>query len=105
MRGFLRLLVLAPILIVLLVFAVVNRQSIAITFDPFGDQRSGLTLHAPLFLALFGAMAVGVVVGGVATWLSQGRHRRAERSARSELARLSRSPAATPALQPDRSAL
>ncbi|MBV8564699.1 MAG: LapA family protein, partial [Methylobacteriaceae bacterium] len=37
---------------------------------------------------LFAALMLGVLVGGIASWLSQGKHRRAARQYRAEAARL-----------------
>lgn len=88
MKTFLKWLVLAPVLVIVLVFAVVNRGEVTISFDPFGSLSSGLSLTMPLFLALFLAAMVGVLLGGVATWIEQARHRRSERDLRAELARL-----------------
>jgi uncharacterized integral membrane protein len=88
MKSFLTWLALAPVAVVLLVFAVVNRRPVPIIFDPFGDPTSGLSVAAPLFVELFVAAFVGVVLGGVATWFGQGRYRRAAREARAETARL-----------------
>lgn len=88
MKRFLKWLVLAPVLAVVLIFAVVNRGAVTVSFDPFGNVSSGLSLTMPLFLALFLAAMIGVFLGGVATWFEQGRHRRATRELRTELARL-----------------
>src|SRR5262249_15817068 len=39
-----------------------------------------LSVEAPLFLFLLGAFALGLIVGGTATWLSQGKWRRTARA-------------------------
>jgi len=88
MKTFLKWLVLAPLLVVVLVFAVVNRGVVTVSFDPFGGASSGLSMSAPLFVVLFVTAIIGVIVGGVAAWFEQGRHRRAARELRAELARL-----------------
>ena len=82
MKTFLKWLVLAPLVIVALVFAVANRQIVTVVFDPFGNDIPGLSVTMPLFLALVCAVGFGVLLGGVAVWLSQGRYRRAARDAR-----------------------
>jgi Flp pilus assembly protein TadB len=43
-----------------------------------------LSFAAPLFAVVIGATMLGVVAGAFATWLSQGRHRRASRQNRIE---------------------
>lgn len=86
MKTFLKWLVLAPIIVVAVFFAVVNCHLVTVVFDPFGNDIPGLSLTVPLFMALFLAMMVGVLFGGLAVWLSQARYRRAARNARTELA-------------------
>jgi uncharacterized integral membrane protein len=88
MKSFLKWLALAPIFVIVLVFAVVNRRPVQILFDPFGDPASGLSLTAPLCVELFASTFVGVILGGAATWLGQSKHRRAVREARAEAGRL-----------------
>ncbi|HEY9214791.1 MAG TPA: LapA family protein [Ancylobacter sp.] len=66
--------------------AVANRHSIGLVVDPIGGDGA-LTLQAPLFLVVFGALIVGVLIGGIVVWLSQGRYRRAARRAGREARR------------------
>jgi uncharacterized integral membrane protein len=85
MRNFLRFIVVAPIAILLLVFAFANRHIVAVSFDPFASgDNSAFALAAPLFLLLLLTLMVGVAIGGAATWFSQGRFRRAARQNRAE---------------------
>lgn len=72
-------LVFIPLAIVLIALAVANRGPAAFTIDPFNPGNPGLTVSMPLFVLLFAALAIGLVVGGVATWLRQGRYRKAAR--------------------------
>jgi uncharacterized integral membrane protein len=88
MKTFLKWAALAPVLAIVLVFSVVNRQPVRVIFDPFGGANSGLSATVPLFLALFAAAILGVFLGGAAAWIGQARHRRGERAAQAELARL-----------------
>jgi hypothetical protein len=37
---------------------------------------------------IFAAVAVGVLIGGTATWIAQGKHRRARRQYKREVSRL-----------------
>lgn len=87
MKTLLKWIVLAPLAAALLVFALVNRQDVTVAFDPFGNSPA-LTKTWPLFVWLGLAAMIGVVIGGVATWFGQARHRRAARQARVELERL-----------------
>jgi hypothetical protein len=72
-------LVIVPLGVVLVALAVVNRKPALLTLDPFGASEPGLSLEAPLFLMLLGSFALGLVVGGIATWLGQGKWRRLAR--------------------------
>ena len=82
MAKFFKLLIFVPIAVVILAFAMANRQVVSISFDPFSEPESGAAmLTAPLYILLFLTLIVGVVVGGVATWFTQGRNRRRARLA------------------------
>jgi uncharacterized integral membrane protein len=87
MKGFLKLLVLLPLAVLATVFAVINRDVVQITFDPLDWTGLGQAVSIPLFVVIFAALAVGVVLGGSAVWLAQGRHRKAARSSAREAAR------------------
>jgi uncharacterized integral membrane protein len=88
MKTALKWIVLAPLAAVLLVFALVNRQAVTVAFDPFDSNSPALAVTLPLFAVLGLAAMIGIVIGGVATWFGQARHRRAARQARAELDRL-----------------
>jgi uncharacterized integral membrane protein len=81
------LLILIPIAIALMALAVANRHNVALVLDPFSPSDPSLALQAPLFLLLFVAVLVGVVLGGVATWLGQGKWRKTARRRGQEAAR------------------
>jgi uncharacterized integral membrane protein len=90
MKTFLKLLILIPIIVIAGGVALANRQMATIFFDPFPNNGvPGPQIQAPLFLLMFVALMAGVVIGGVATWIEQGRNRRAARRTRAELRRLS----------------
>jgi uncharacterized integral membrane protein len=65
--------------IVLIALAVANRGFVPFTLDPFDPGNPGLTLSLPLFVYLFLALLLGVLVGSATTWLRQGRYRRRAR--------------------------
>jgi len=75
------------IAVLVLLFAVANRQWVTLSLDPFNPLAPALTVQAPLFLLLFAVLMLGVLLGGCASWLKQGRHRRAGRKARAEAER------------------
>lgn len=94
-------LVLVPLGLVIVALAVANRQMVTVSFDPFNAAAPAFVLHAPLFVLVFVLVIAGVIIGGIASWLKQGKHRRAVRrtegelrSAREEIDRLRRELAA-----------
>jgi hypothetical protein len=78
-RKLILVLVVLPLAVVLIALAVVNRKPALLVLDPLGGTEPGLSLEAPLFLLLLGAFAFGLVVGGIATWIGQGKWRRLAR--------------------------
>jgi uncharacterized integral membrane protein len=79
MRKFLTALVLIPLGLIFIVFAVANRHLVTVSFDPFNssDPSAGVTL--PLFVVIIAVAIVGVAAGGCATWFRQRQWRRAAR--------------------------
>ena len=60
----------------LVTMAVINRHGVRMVLDPFNPQRPVISLELPFYVYLFAMLILGVVLGGVATWLSQGKWRR-----------------------------
>jgi uncharacterized integral membrane protein len=83
--------VLLPIAVVLIALAVANRAPVAFTLDPFNPGNPALTVQLPLFVLLFLALVLGLVIGGTATWIRQGRYRKAARQWNREPARTAQS--------------
>jgi hypothetical protein len=85
MIRFLKVALFALVAVVLLGFAFANRHDVIVSFDPFASRDSAaLAIVAPLFAVVIVTAMFGVVAGALATWLSQGRHRRASRQSRLE---------------------
>lgn len=84
MTGFIKALILVPVGFVIILLAIANRTPIVISLDPFSAQDPLISFTAPLWLALLVALAIGVLVGGVAAWLVQGKHRKLERQYKRE---------------------
>ncbi len=66
-----------PLIIVAVVFAVANRQPISLDLWPFE-----LTPVIPLSAALLASLVLGLLVGGLAAWLSAGQTRKRAREER-----------------------
>lgn len=68
-----------PAAALLITLAVANRHSVRLVLDPFRPDDPVLSLQLPFYGFLFGVLLIGVLLGGTATWLSQGRWRRTAR--------------------------
>jgi uncharacterized integral membrane protein len=68
-----------PLAVIIVAFAVANRQAITISFDPFSSANPAYAATLPLFVVLFAAMILGVIVGGIAAWFGQAKWRRTAR--------------------------
>ena len=77
-------LILVPLAIVLITFAVANRQTVVVSLDPFDHAHPALAVALPLFALVLVLLIGGVIVGGVAAWLKQAKWRRAARLAEAE---------------------
>lgn len=73
------LLIAAPIAVFLIMLAVINRQNATLILDPFKPAEPAIALTMPFYLYLFGALALGILAGGLSVWFSQGRWRSAAR--------------------------
>src|SRR3984957_20237421 len=79
MRKFLTGLVLIPLGLVFIVFAVANRHWVTVSFDPFNSTDPSVAVTLPLFVVIIAVAIAGVVAGGSATWFRQRHWRRAAR--------------------------
>jgi uncharacterized integral membrane protein len=86
MVRFIKVVILVLCAVVLLGFAFANRDFVTVSFDPFSStDNAAFSIPAPLFAVVVVAAMLGVVAGALATWFSQGRHRRASRQSRVEV--------------------
>jgi hypothetical protein len=83
-RKIIAALILVPLTIALVAFAVANRQTIVISLDPFDHAQPALAVAMPLFALILALLIGGVVIGGMAAWLRQAKWRRAARLAAGE---------------------
>lgn len=84
MISFLKWLILVPLALVAVAFAVANRQGVTVSFDPFSSDMPAFALSGPLFIVIILTVVVGVLLGGIAAWLGQGRYRRQARVTKRE---------------------
>jgi uncharacterized integral membrane protein len=107
MRKFFSALVVIPLGLIFVVFAVANRHWVTVSFDPFNSSDPSISVQAPLFVVIVAVAILGVIAGGMATWFRQRRWRRAARqheadarAARAQLGNLQAAAARTSAPQP-----
>jgi hypothetical protein len=84
MRSVLRIIVLVPLGLIFLYFALANRGPVTIFLDPFSHGEGGPSFAAPVYLVVLASIALGVVGGGVSSWVAHGRYRRAAKAARAD---------------------
>jgi hypothetical protein len=85
MKSILRIIVFVPIALIILFFSMANRAPVKIGLDPFAlPDAPALSVEAPMFLVVLISMAIGVLAGGVSSWLSHMPVRRAAKIARAE---------------------
>ena len=103
MRKFFTALVLIPLGLIFVVFAVANRHLVTVSFDPFNSTNPSVAIKLPLFVVIIAVAIVGVAAGGTATWFRQRHWRRAARqheadarAVRAQLADLRAGAAASP---------
>lgn len=88
MIAFLKGLVLLPVAIVLIFLAIANRHAVTMSLDPFSSGVPELGVTQPLFVFLFAAVLLGVLLGGTGSWIAGAKHRRARRYSHREVNRL-----------------
>lgn len=79
MRKFLTALVVIPLGLLFVVFAVANRHLVTVSFDPFNSTDPSVAVSMPLFVVIIVVAIFGVAAGGMATWFRQRHWRRAAR--------------------------
>jgi len=85
MKSILRVIVFVPLALIILFFSMANRGSVRIGLDPFApSDGSGPSFEAPIFLVVLASIAIGVLAGGISSWLGHLSVRRAAKVARAE---------------------
>lgn len=81
------LLIAFPVALLLITLAIANRHSVRMVLDPFRPEAPVISLDLPFFYYLFGALLLGVLAGGTAVWMGQGRWRHTARQRTQEARR------------------
>ncbi|MBR0692388.1 lipopolysaccharide assembly protein LapA domain-containing protein [Bradyrhizobium lablabi] len=102
MRKFFTALVVIPLGLIFIIFAVANRHWVTVSFDPFNSVTPMIAVTLPLFVVIIASAILGVIAGSTASWFRQRHWRRAARQneaetrqARAELADLRAAAAAS----------
>jgi len=76
-------LVLLPLGLMLVLFALANRGVVQIGFDPLTPEVPFVApIQMPMFVLIYAVLMAGVLIGGIASWFAQSRHRAEERHLR-----------------------
>lgn len=78
-RNVVTAIIVVPLAIVVVAFAIANRQVVTVSFDPFSSTTPAYAATLPLFVLIFVLVILGVILGGVAAWLRQAAWRRTAR--------------------------
>lgn len=84
MRKLVFLFISVPIAVALILLSVANRTPITLSLDPFRPESPAFAITLPFFVYIFAALMIGLIMGGVVTWLRQGKNRKAARDQRIE---------------------
>jgi hypothetical protein len=76
-----------PVVALIVIFAVANRQWIEVSLDPLSREAPRAAISMPLWSLFFCGIFFGLIAGWLACWIAQKKWRRAARDARVELQR------------------
>ena len=76
--------ILIPLGVILIMLSVANRTAVTLALNPFDPSDQVLSVTLPFFVFLFSALILGMVIGSLATWFKQGKHRKQARVKASE---------------------
>ena len=74
-----------PLAIIMIAFAVANRQIVTVSLDPFSQTDPLLAMNIPMWVLFYAGILVGLIAGWLCAWVSQAKWRRASRKAQSDL--------------------
>jgi uncharacterized integral membrane protein len=87
LKRILWLIVTFPAAILLVTLAVANRHDVQLVLDPTNPANPVLSVSMPFYFYLLLALVAGVILGGIATWMAQGRWRQTARRRTQDAAR------------------
>ncbi|MDJ0931018.1 lipopolysaccharide assembly protein LapA domain-containing protein [Breoghania sp.] len=87
LRRIAKTILLLPVIIfavLVILLAVANRHETMLSLDPLSPGQPAFSISVPLFWLLFGALGIGIVLGGIGAWAKQGKWRKQARYKRRE---------------------
>jgi hypothetical protein len=78
-RKIVAVVILVPLAMIIVAFAVANRQDVTISLDPFNPGQLAYSKTMWLFVPIFAVLILGVAIGGLVSWLRHGKWRRMAR--------------------------
>ena len=85
MRKLVTAFILIPLVILFVTYAVANREIVTVSLDPFDSAQPAFAFRIPLFLLIFALLAIGLLTGGLITWIKQHKWRSRARRAEQEV--------------------
>ncbi|MBC7280977.1 DUF1049 domain-containing protein [Hoeflea sp.] len=76
--------ILIPLGVILIMLSVANRTAVTLALNPFDPSDQVLSVTLPFFVFVFLALIIGMIIGSLATWIKQGKHRKQARVQASE---------------------
>ena len=86
-KKILYIVVLGPIALIVIAFGVANRHFVDFSYDPLAGADPAMTIALPLFVLIVVSILLGILAGGFAAWVRQGKWRRAARASARDAAR------------------
>ncbi|MEA2871305.1 MAG: hypothetical protein QOH67_1281 [Hyphomicrobiales bacterium] len=84
-RKIVAILILVPLALLIVLFAVANRAAVTVSLDPFASDPPLFAVTLSLFFVMLIALIAGVIIGGAAAWARQSKWRRRARRLAAEL--------------------
>lgn len=79
MKTLLRFIILVPLACLLVWIAAANQHMVQLSLDPIQSLNPAIAFALPLHSVIFASLALGILFGGLWTWIGQGRHRKRAR--------------------------
>jgi uncharacterized integral membrane protein len=86
LRRIVRWIIGLPIAILVIAFAIANRQWTRLSLDPFSSTSPFMSIEMPLWALFIGGVFIGIMIGWVGSWLAQGKYRKLAKDRAREIA-------------------